>query len=62
MEILAAAFPGRPAAHSGAYGAFFHSTGSPGLLSQDLATISGATYTLSFWLGHRQWIAQQFQR
>lgn len=38
------------AAHSGAYGAFFGTVGSLTYLSQDLSTVAGTTYELSFFL------------
>ena len=37
-------------AHSGSYGGFFGQVGSTGTLSQTLGTVSGQTYTISFWL------------
>jgi hypothetical protein len=40
------------AKHSGTFDAVFTNGHNATLLSQDLATISGATYTLSFWLRH----------
>jgi len=38
------------APHSGTYAAFFGAQGTPTTLSQDIATIIGATYEVSFWL------------
>ncbi len=38
------------AAYSGKYGAYFGPSGSLGFISQDLVTIPGATYSLSFFL------------
>lgn len=38
------------AAHSGTYGAYFSPIGSLGFISQNLVTVPGATYTLSFFL------------
>ena len=43
---------GDGAAHSGSFGAAF-SPNSLGFISQDLATIAGATYDLTFWLRNR---------
>ena len=37
-------------AHSGSFGADFGAVGSLGFISQDLATVAGATYDLTFWL------------
>src|SRR5437868_10545361 len=37
-------------AHSGNFGAFFGAIGGVQSLSQDLATIPGASYVVSFWL------------
>jgi hypothetical protein len=36
--------------HSGTFGAFFGPNPTPGLISQDLGTVAGATYDLTFWL------------
>lgn len=38
------------AAHTGSYGAFIGPNGSNGFIGQDLVTLAGATYDLSFWL------------
>ena len=38
--------------HSGVYGAVLGPAGSPGFLSQTLATIPGQNYLLSFWLNN----------
>jgi hypothetical protein len=38
------------AAHSGTYGAYFAPVGSLGFISQNLVTVPGATYALSFFL------------
>ncbi len=38
------------AAHSGSFGAFFGPVTSLGYISQDLTTVAGATYTLSFFI------------
>src|SRR5947207_15284406 len=37
-------------AHSGSFGAFFGPTGSLGFISQNLVTVPGGSYNLSFWL------------
>lgn len=37
-------------AKSGGYGAFLGGVGTPGGIEQALATVSGQTYTISFWL------------
>jgi hypothetical protein len=39
--------------HSGTYQAQFAPMGSNGFLSQDLTTVAGSTYTLSFWLANQ---------
>jgi len=36
--------------HSGSYAAWLGPVGSPGFLSQSLATVPGVTYDISFWL------------
>jgi len=38
------------AAHSGSFGALFSQEFSNGFIAQDLVTVAGATYDLSFWL------------
>jgi hypothetical protein len=38
------------ATHSGNFGAFFGPIGSLGFITQNLLTVPGATYNLSFWL------------
>ena len=38
------------AAHSGTFGAFFGPVGSLGFISQNLVTVPGTSYDLSFWL------------
>jgi hypothetical protein len=40
-------------AHSGTYAAEFGPVGSLGFISQNLATVPGGTYDLSFWLHNR---------
>src|SRR5258708_2856220 len=40
------------APHTGQFGAFFGPVGSMGFISQDLATIPGAAYEISWWLGN----------
>jgi len=37
-------------AHSGSFGAFFGPVGTLGFISQNIATVPGGTYNLSFWL------------
>lgn len=39
--------------HTGAYGAFFGAINAPCTISQSVATVSGAQYTFSFWLGNQ---------
>jgi hypothetical protein len=39
-------------AHGGSYAAFLGPVGSDGTLSQDLSTIAGDTYSVSFWVKH----------
>lgn len=41
---------GSPYNQSGSFGAFFGPVGSVGTMTQTLATVSGGTYDLSFWL------------
>jgi len=38
------------AAHSGSWGAFFGDAGTPGTISQSLATVAGASYDIQLWL------------
>lgn len=39
--------------HAGTYGAFFGAVDAPCTISQSVATVSGAQYTFSFWLGNQ---------
>ena len=41
---------GSPYNHTGSFGAAFGPVGSTGGVSQSLATVAGATYTVNFWL------------
>ena len=43
---------GAAAAHSGSFGASLGPTITPGFLTQNLVTVPGATYNLSFWLAN----------
>lgn len=38
------------AAHSGTFGAFFGDAGTPGSISQAIATLAGSTYNIHLWL------------
>ena len=38
------------AAHSGNWGAFFGDAGTPGSISQSIATVAGASYDIQLWL------------
>jgi hypothetical protein len=47
-------------AHSGAFGASFGPVGSLGFITQNLVTVPGATYNLSFWLRNATGTPNQF--
>jgi len=47
-------------AHSGAFGATFGPVGSLGFITQNLVTVPGATYDLSFWLRNAAGTPNQF--
>ena len=47
-------------AHSGSFGAFFGPVGSLGFITQNLVTMPGATYNLSFWLRNDGGTPNQF--
>ena len=46
--------------HSGSYSVNIGSTGPLGYITQDLNTIAGATYTLSFWLQNQAGPSNEF--
>jgi len=48
-------------AHTGNFGAFFGPVGSLGFITQNLVTVPGATYNLSFWLRNDGGTPNQFQ-
>ena len=50
-----------PGPHNGSFAAFFGPIGSLGFLSQNIATIPGASYTLSFFLANDGSVPNEFQ-
>jgi PEP-CTERM motif len=52
---------GGGAAHSGSFGASFGPIGSLGFIEQNLATVAGETYELTYWLRHDGGTANNFQ-
>jgi hypothetical protein len=47
--------------HSGSFGATFGPTGSLGFIAQDLATVAGEQYELTFWLANEGGTPNNFQ-
>lgn len=52
---------GTPFNHTGAFGAFFGPVGSLGSITQNLATVAGAQYAVSFWLLNQGGATSVFQ-